>query len=122
MPRFVILHHHTPQSYVRPTHWDLMLEDGEQLLTWALAAMPQAGCDTDAEQLGNHRLEYLDIEGRLSGDRGTVQRVAEGEFEWLEREKDQITIALRGEAVRGTVQLIHRCDQIWRFSFIEALS
>ena len=122
MPRFVILHHNTPQSYVRRTHWDLMLEDGEHLLTWALAAMPQVDCDTDAEQLGDHRLEYLDIEGRLSGDRGTVQRAAAGEFEWLVREKDQITIALRGEALQGTVQLIHLGGQSWRFLLRDALS
>ena len=121
MPRFVILLHETPPSYVRPTHWDLMLEDGDHLLTWALAAMPQVDCDTDAEQLGNHRLEYLDIEGRLSRDRGTVQRVAEGEFEWLVREKNEIVIALGGEALQGTVQLIHRGGQSWRLLLRDAL-
>ena len=122
MPRFVILLHETPPSYVRPTHWDLMLEDGDHLLTWALAAMPQVDCDTDAEQLGNHRLEYLSIEGRLSRDRGTVQRVAEGEFEWLVREKNEIVIALGGEALQGTVQLIHRGGQSWRLLLRDALS
>lgn len=121
MPRFVILLHETPPSYVRPTHWDLMLEDGDHLLTWALAAMPRVDCDTDAEQLGNHRLEYLDIEGRLSRDRGTVQRVAEGEFEWLVREKNEIVIALGGEALQGTVQLIHRGGQSWRLLLRDAL-
>ena len=122
MPRFVILLHETPPSYIRPTHWDLMLEDGEHLLTWALADMPRVNCDTDAEQLGHHRIEYLDTQSPLSGNRGTVQRIAAGEFEWLVREKDRITITLRGEALRGTAQLI-RCDgQSWRFLLRDASS
>ena len=121
MPRFVILLHETPPSYVRPTHWDLMLEDGDHLLTWALADMPQMDCDTDAEQLSDHRIEYLSIEGPLSRDCGTVQRVAEGEFEWLVREKNEIVIALGGEALQGTVQLIHRGGQSWRLLLRDAL-
>ena len=120
MPRFVILHHHTPQAYVRPTHWDLMLEDDGQLLTWALSAMPQVDCDTEAEQLSNHRIEYLNIEGPLSGARGTVKRIEAGEFEWLVRDEDQITIAPCGETLLGTAQLTRRDGQSWRFLLSEA--
>jgi hypothetical protein len=115
MSRFVILRHDTPHGYIRPTHWDLMLADGEHLLTWALREMPHVNCETDAEQLGSHRIEYLDIEGPLSGNRGRVERIDAGKFEWLVREKDRITIALHGETLQGTAQLTRHDDQSWRF-------
>ena len=35
MPRYVILQHDTPPGYPRPLHWDLMLEQGRTLRTWA---------------------------------------------------------------------------------------
>ncbi len=99
-----------------------MLEDGGLLLTWALAAPPQLGCDLEAEELAHHRLEYLDMEGPLSGNRGTVERTDAGEFEWLVREPDEVMIDLRGEALRGTAQLTRRDGQSWRFFLRDALS
>ena len=43
MPRFVILLHECPLDFERPTHFDLMLEDGDTLRTWALESEPRAG-------------------------------------------------------------------------------
>ncbi|HEV2971076.1 MAG TPA: DNA polymerase ligase N-terminal domain-containing protein [Pirellulales bacterium] len=64
-------------------HWDLMLESGAALRTWALAAEPASDILIAAEQLPDHRLAYLDYEGPISGDRGTVIRWDAGHFELL---------------------------------------
>lgn len=100
MPRFVLLYHECPPDYPRASHWDLMLETGDVLRTWALATLPQSwetwrartaerhpncaavtdGEEVAAEALGDHRREYLTFEGEVSGGRGNVVRVAEGEY------------------------------------------
>jgi hypothetical protein len=100
MPRFVLLYHECPTGYVRPSHWDLMLEAGDVLETWALAALPRdwhpahaqtvvryptcpplaSGNTVSAEHLAAHRLAYLDYDGPISGGRGEVVRVAAGTY------------------------------------------
>ena len=81
MPRFVILRHEGRDPEQPSVHWDLMLESGGILRTWALAALPAAGEPITAEQLPDHRLHYLDYEGPLSGNRGSVTRWDHGSFE-----------------------------------------
>ena len=73
MSRYVILHHKTPDGYQRPDHWDFMLQWGDALRTWAVQQEPRTGLTDHAESLDDHRLEFLDFEGQLSGGRGYVQ-------------------------------------------------
>src|SRR5436190_3749443 len=100
MPRFVLLYHDCPPTYERTSHWDLMLESGDVLRTWALERLPRdwravrsitsavhpncpllAGENIVAAlQLRDHRRDYLELEGPLTGDRGTVMRVAVGTY------------------------------------------
>ncbi|HZZ78671.1 MAG TPA: DNA polymerase ligase N-terminal domain-containing protein [Gemmataceae bacterium] len=75
MPRFVILEHDHPSL-----HWDLMLEAGDVLQAWRLAAPPTESDAVEATQLGDHRRAYLDYEGPVSGNRGTVKRWDAGTF------------------------------------------
>ena len=58
-----------------------MLEQDGVLRTWALAEEPAAQAEIAAEALGDHRLDYLEYEGPVSGDRGSVSRWDEGEYE-----------------------------------------
>lgn len=82
--RFVLLFHELPAHSDRASHWDFMIESGPSLRTWALPVEISnenpANSDTDglALALPDHRLAYLDYEGPVSGDRGTVRRVAMG--------------------------------------------
>ena len=76
MPRFVILRHDHP----RGVHFDFMLEAGGVLKTWALPEPPRPGVEMECEALGDHRLAYLDYEGPISGDRGSVVRWDRGEY------------------------------------------
>ena len=101
MSRYVILLHELPPTADRATHWDFMLEDGDALLTWALDRPLQMGEDVSAEQLEDHRRHYLDYEGPVSDDRGSVSRQDEGRFEWLQRSDQLISVALSGGRLSG---------------------
>lgn len=94
--RFVILFHETPPNFPRPAHWDLMLETGRGLRTWALGREPAIGSIVPAESLPDHRLEYLDYEGPISRGRGTVKRWDAGLFEILEQTADAWRVRLHG--------------------------
>ena len=100
MPRFVLLEHDHPSL-----HWDLMLEVGEVLRTWRLDAIPRPGCTCHALQLPDHRLIYLDYEGPVSGDRGVVERIAGGEYVWVEDSACRVAILVQGEWLAGQLSL-----------------
>jgi hypothetical protein len=107
MPRFVVLLHEMPPGYPRPNHYDLMLEQGTALATWALAELPSAGGDSvAAERLPDHRLDYLDYEGEVSGGRGRVVRVDRGNYEPLPADSGgQHLYRLAGERLCGLLYI-----------------
>ena len=83
MPRYVVLYHETADPQERPSHWDFMLEEGGVLRTWAIYTAPTLDAAHTMEALPDHRLEYLEYEGPLSGERGEVTRVCSGSYEKL---------------------------------------
>jgi len=105
MPRFVILLHETPPGSSRASHYDLMLEQGDALWTWACESLPEHGKAVTAERLPDHRLAYLDYEGPVSDDRGSVRRVASGSFDRLAATDGQVRVQLTGDAFRGELLL-----------------
>jgi DNA polymerase Ligase (LigD) len=102
MLRFVLLEHQW-----NGTHWDFMLEveTGGSLRTWAFDELPRAGRDLSARALVDHRPEYLDYEGAVSGGRGSVQRVDRGTYERLVWEPDVVLVRLRGTHLIGEFAL-----------------
>jgi hypothetical protein len=118
MPRYVILRHDFPPGHPRSSHWDLMFEWGQALRTWSLPVELTPGGEADAEQLPEHRLAYLDYEGPVSGDRGSVARWDAGMY-WLETSSDDtLTVVLTGQRLRGTLTLQKRGgSHFWRVSF-----
>jgi hypothetical protein len=111
VPRFVILTHDWPFP-----HWDFLVEAGNVLRAWRLLAEPTAGADIPAEPNLDHRLLYLDYEGPLSGDRGTVSRWDAGTCEWLADDAECVEIALRGSKLVGRAA-IRRAGGGWVFRF-----
>jgi hypothetical protein len=125
MPRFVLLYHDCPPTYVRPSHWDFMLESGGVLRTWVLERLPRdwqaartrssvayPNCPllspnntVAANQLNDHRLVYLEREGPLSGDRGTVMRVAAGTYRSGHEAPGDLQVVLTGVDLAATVRL-----------------
>ncbi len=110
MPRFVILRHETPPGHERGTHFDLMLEVTGALRTWSLPELPAVGKVVSAEALLDHRLAYLEYEGPISGNRGTVSRVEQGEYEVLTEFAGLLRIQLAGGLLQGTLQLRQTSD------------
>ena len=96
MPRFVILTHDWPFP-----HFDLLIEAGGVLRAWRLLSEPKVGETVAAEPIGDHRLFYLDYEGPVSGNRGSVARWDTGECEWLPPEPNRVKFELRGTKLIG---------------------
>jgi hypothetical protein len=118
MPRFVILLHKLPPGADRPTHWDLMLESEGALRTWALANEPRPNQDIAAEQLADHRLDYLTYEGEVSGDRGRVIRWDEGEYDAVAESDGWLQVLLSGSRLRGIARLVEGDPGYWTFSLM----
>lgn len=106
MPRFVILVHSPGPRSIRPLHWDFMVEDGDQLLTWALVREPTYDVEIEAEELAPHRLAYLELEGEISDGRGIVTRWDRGVCRWLERSAARLVMAVHGDILHGEVDLV----------------
>lgn len=124
MPRTVLLEHRLPGG---DWHIDWLLDrDGRSpLLTFRLPrrqraalALPGAGggCQLlsipppsafTAERIPDHRRRYLDFEGPISGGRGSVRRIAEGEAEIL---------AETGESLEARVRFGEGPWTVWRGS------
>jgi hypothetical protein len=118
VPRYVILTHDHPEL-----HWDLMLEAGPSLRTWRLSAPPQAGAKVRAEPSFDHRLLYLDYEGPVSGDRGSVSAWDRGTYAlegdgWAEG-SEVITVHLSGTRLRGTGRLEREATGEWALWYDE---
>ena len=73
--RFVVLHH----TNIPEPHFDLMIETspGSNLATWRSPCWP-IDEPTELEKLRDHRRDYLEFEGQITGDRGTVTRISRG--------------------------------------------
>jgi hypothetical protein len=125
MARFVLLYHDCPPNSERKSHWDFMLESGDVLRTWALERLPRdwqtarsrtsavhpncpllaADNAVTATQLTDHRRDYLELQGPLSGNRGTVVRVAAGTYRSEHVSPGDSRIVLTSEELASSVQL-----------------
>lgn len=113
--RFVVQRHEQSDG----VHWDLMFQRGDALATWR-SPCPLADVGDSpvvVERIGDHRLAYLDYEGPVSGDRGTVRIAQRGYFELLRDEPDDWLIAAHSRAavpdamIRGVYRLWRAGDQ-----------
>ena len=110
MPRFVILEHDHPTL-----HWDLMLEADGVLKTWRLARPPlREHASIAATKLADHRLAYLDYEGPVSGDRGTVTRWDRGVYVTEQAlDASRLMLELKGDKVTGWMLLSVTAGDEW---------
>jgi len=108
--RFVVLGHDWPEP-----HLDLLIEFDGVLKAWRLPADfdPTLPCPATAN--ADHRLRYLDSEGPVSGDRGTVTRWDGGDAEWIELGDERFVVRFGGITLRGRYELVHRDDSMWEF-------
>ncbi|HEY3966148.1 MAG TPA: DNA polymerase ligase N-terminal domain-containing protein [Planctomycetaceae bacterium] len=113
MPRFVVLTHDH-----RFLHWDFMLEKEAGLRTWRLPHAPGGMGVMTAEPLAEHRLVYLDYEGPVSGDRGTVHAFDRGEYIVVEESGDSFVVQLSGAKLMGQASIRRQsATGGWTFEF-----
>jgi hypothetical protein len=114
MPRFAVLRHDSPQRL----HWDFLLEMGNTLKTWALPQAPESGAEMTCKALPDHRLAYLEYEGPVSGQRGSVTRWDQGTYRILRQSDSELAVELAGQKLAGQV-ILERSPQgadRWTFS------
>jgi DNA polymerase Ligase (LigD) len=98
VPRFAVLAHDWPSP-----HFDLLLEGVTNCRTWRLATEPRG--DVVAERIGDHRKDYLEYEGAVSGGRGKVTRWDGGRYQenrcGAPGHVDEVVVEFFGERLRG---------------------
>ena len=105
----------------RGDHFDWMFEADAGLRTWATEErlpLREAGSAV-ALELPLHRLAYLDYEGPVSGNRGSVRRVERGRFRVLSDAADRFEIEVEGDRVgRLLLSRDHLPERsLWRIEF-----
>lgn len=132
--RFVLLYHRVSSKFEsdsgRCDHFDLMLESNTDALlaSWAfeenvllkfasvvlaqdeLANDSTPAITSNATKVDDHRRAYLDYEGPISQDRGTVSRVCSGTCEWLERSNSRCQFKLNYDSVVCLLTLKKQLD------------
>jgi hypothetical protein len=107
--RFVILHH----QGINDPHFDIMLETAPAslLASWRSPLWPITQ-PTTLLQLPDHRRDYLEYEGEISGNRGHVTRIATGTYRVTHRSDDSKLIEWDAPAVPSLL-LTKLADNRW---------
>ncbi len=105
MTRWSLLKHEIIQNKIINFHFDFLIENGKDCLTWKLYTIPKVdGPAVNIFQHSNHRLIWLSIESkRLTNNRGYVKRVDYGTFKFIDTtlNKDFFSIFLKGKIING---------------------
>jgi hypothetical protein len=96
-----------------------MLETQTALATWSLAQPPDAAPAIPARALPDHRLAYLEYEGPISDNRGSVTRWDRGSYQLRQYDRDWVAAVVAGEKLIGEVTLRRSAEDpgLWVFSF-----
>jgi DNA ligase D-like protein (predicted 3'-phosphoesterase) len=92
-------------------HWDLRLEIGGTLKSWAVPKTPptERGLKRLAIQVEDHPIEYASFEGTIPDGNygaGTVAIWDKGEFFLEEMSENKLSIVLKGKKMNGKYALI----------------
>jgi hypothetical protein len=110
-PRFALLHHAMEAAGGRFDHWDLMLEHSGTLLTFELTRVPSGPTMLDTRRLKDHRMDYLEYEGHISGNRGQVYRIDRGRYRELHIQDQSHARRFQYELNGGRLSALIACDQ-----------
>ncbi|MCL2531521.1 MAG: hypothetical protein FWE40_05120 [Oscillospiraceae bacterium] len=115
---FVIQHHEASRK-----HYDLRLEMGGVLKSWAVPKEPSLTEKRLAIQVEDHPLEYRHFEGTIPKGQyggGTVVIWDKGTYELHARSENNIKFTLHGEKLTGNWSLVRMDDKNWLLQFAGA--
>lgn len=113
--RCVLLRHTLPDG---SAHLDWMIEvDQGPLITFrvALDVNPLTDRSFDADRIGQHRRDYLDYQGPVSGGRGAVLRVAASPLTVTVNDAEHLELLIDGRAIVGRPA----AGAVWRFRTLD---
>lgn len=106
MLRYAILTHDWPHL-----HWDFMLEQAGVLKTWRLDFEPVSNKWITATPLPDHRIEYLNYEGPVSGNRGEVTQWDAGTYAISSKFPRETWVLLSGNRGKWQVRMIEELEK-----------
>lgn len=111
--RFVIQEHAIPAG----VHWDLMLEDGDILMTYRLEQPPETarGQAVRAMRIFDHPRRFLTYEGPVQKGTGRVRIVDRGACH-LSQNENVIDLELSGEVLQGRFVLTQTEGASWQLA------
>ena len=105
MNRWVLLEHTISNSSLLEVHFDLLIENGEDCLTWKIYEIPKLnGSFIQITKQPNHRLVWLNRNNhKLSRGRGYVKRIDNGKYSIIENSlsEENFSLFLNGNLMIG---------------------
>lgn len=102
-----MIHEHNAKKL----HWDLRLESGGVLKSWALPKSPPSKKKVKrlAIQVDDHNLNYANFEGEIKEGygKGTVKIWDKGNYKLLEKDPSKIEFEICGKKLHGKYVLIN---------------
>jgi hypothetical protein len=120
MARTVLLSHDLLDG---SSHFDWMIQgpggSDSPLITFRVAVRIDRGDVVDflAQRLADHRAAYLEYEGEVSGGRGRVRRVAQGDLDLLNLGVDDLVARGRLGEAAGVFRGRADAAGVWAFQF-----
>ena len=110
MNKWVLLEHKVySDNFLEDIHYDFLVEDGKDCLTWKFLQLPLLNQDSiEIFKQPNHRLVWLSrIEHELSGNRGLAKRIDHGTFKNLSDKlnSEYCRLILDGELLYGLFEI-----------------
>ena len=105
MNRWVLLEHRILVGNLIDIHYDFLIEDQVDCLTWKFHEIPSLNNGfVSVGKQPNHRLVWLSrVKHQLSNNRGLVTRIDHGTFSFIVHKKDsqELKIILNGKLLNG---------------------
>jgi len=109
MDKWVLLEHKVSSANSFNIHYDFLVENGIDCLTWKFFKVPLLNQSSiEIFKQPNHRLIWLSrVEHELSGNRGFVKRIDHGRFKKVSDtlDSDNFTFILDGELLNGSFEI-----------------
>ena len=106
------------QKHIRgeDVHWDLMLEAGNVLETYRLAAPPEkiTSEPVEAAKIFDHPLKFLTYQGSVNKGTGTVEIADAGIYKILSKNNTHTDFQFNGKILKGKFTLKFIEENQWK--------